>query len=426
MYNVTQQHHDKYIKNGICPICNKNNIKSEIGNPAQDCYDFICNNCNPNCIISFSGTLLASDYYRIIKIDLKVKEHLKTSLAFFDGTSFSVNNNDINPISESHYTNLQDRQFNYNDWTNGDIYGDPDKYNWADKEDLLKVKNSQINILNKEVNKRLDKLQQGFTERNKTSFDSEFHKQNEINTVGELIDETNKFRNEIYYDEPGDDIELGDANYSYIKIKSIRSTYQKTLRGDRVYGILRNTSYSRKNPITDSLFLCQVETEALAKYFLWLKKTTTMITNTDTIEMKDSNREYEVCLSFAGEDRVFVEKVASKLIELEVKLFYDKYEEVTLWGKNLYQYLNDIYKNKSQLCVIFISKYYREKLWTNHELESAQTRAFKENKEYILPIKFDQTELPGLNETIGYLNANDFTPEIIAEMIYKKLRNASA
>lgn len=42
---------------------------------------------------------------------------------------------------------------------------------------------------------------------------------------------------------------------------------------------------------------------------------------------------YEVVLSFAGEDRAYVENVAEFLIARGVSVFYDRYEEVTLWGK---------------------------------------------------------------------------------------------
>jgi len=121
-----------------------------------------------------------------------------------------------------------------------------------------------------------------------------------------------------------------------------------------------------------------------------------------------SEYEYDVALSFAGEDRTYVESVAANLKLLGITVFYDSFETVDLWGKDLYQYLNDIYKNKARYCVIFISKYYKKKLWTNHELRSAQARAFKENREYILPARFDLTaEIPGVDDTIGYINLNE-------------------
>lgn len=134
--------------------------------------------------------------------------------------------------------------------------------------------------------------------------------------------------------------------------------------------------------------------------------------------------EYDVTLSFAGEDRDYVEKLADKLKERGIKVFYDKYETGNLWGKDLYQHLNDIYKNKAEYCIIFISKYYREKLWTKHELKSAQSRVFNENKEYILPIILDNTkigEIEGLNDTIGYIEACKLSHIEIVNFIEDKL-----
>ncbi len=41
---------------------------------------------------------------------------------------------------------------------------------------------------------------------------------------------------------------------------------------------------------------------------------------------------YEIVLSFAGEDRVYVEKVAEYLKANGVNVFYDRYEKANLWG----------------------------------------------------------------------------------------------
>jgi hypothetical protein len=131
---------------------------------------------------------------------------------------------------------------------------------------------------------------------------------------------------------------------------------------------------------------------------------------------------YDVCLSFAGEDRAYVERVAATLRDGGVKPFYDKYEQVSLWGKNLYQHLDEVYRQRAQYCVIFISKSYSEKLWTQHELRSAQARAFEENREYILPVRLDDTKLPGLLPTTGYVK--DISPEDLAELIIKKLQES--
>jgi len=123
---------------------------------------------------------------------------------------------------------------------------------------------------------------------------------------------------------------------------------------------------------------------------------------------------YDVCLSFAGEDRAYVSEVAKSLQTAGIRVFYDAFEEKNLWGKDLYEHLDQVYSKASRFCVIFCSKYYARKLWTNHERKSAQARAFQENSEYILPARFDRTEIPGVRKTIGYVDLRGRRPEELA------------
>ncbi|BDU49479.1 toll/interleukin-1 receptor domain-containing protein [Haliovirga abyssi] len=134
-----------------------------------------------------------------------------------------------------------------------------------------------------------------------------------------------------------------------------------------------------------------------------------------------SKFEYDVAFSFAGEDRKYVEKVAEQLKD-KINIFYDKFEEIDLWGKNLYTHLNEIYSKKSKYVVMFISEHYSKKLWTNHERQSAQERAFNENKEYILPARFDNTEIPGVLKTVGYIDLKKIDEIEFSNIILKKIK----
>lgn len=138
--------------------------------------------------------------------------------------------------------------------------------------------------------------------------------------------------------------------------------------------------------------------------------------------MKNRSYEYDVALSFAGENRAYVEKVANSLKNKGIKVFYDLFEEANLWGKNLYEYLSEIYQSKARYTVLFVSSFYNKKLWTNHERVSMQARAFQESREYILPARFDNTEIPGILKTIGYINLENRTPEELAILIENKLK----
>ena len=114
---------------------------------------------------------------------------------------------------------------------------------------------------------------------------------------------------------------------------------------------------------------------------------------------------YDIALSFAGENREYVDKVAKLLKDKGISVFYDLFEKANMWGKDLYQYLTDIYRNKALFSIIFMSEAYKKKLWTkNVELKAMQARAFEENKEYILPVRFDDVEIDGVLPTTGYLD----------------------
>ncbi len=130
---------------------------------------------------------------------------------------------------------------------------------------------------------------------------------------------------------------------------------------------------------------------------------------------------YDVVLSFAGEDRQHAKALAALLKAGGYRFFYDENELAQLWGKNLYDYLSSVYKDRARYCVMFLSQHYERKLWTTHERQMAQARAFQENREYILPVRIDDTEIPGIPPTVGYLDLRVITIEEVYEILIKKL-----
>ncbi len=135
-------------------------------------------------------------------------------------------------------------------------------------------------------------------------------------------------------------------------------------------------------------------------------------------------QQYDVVISFAGEDRDYAERLATLLKRDGFKVFYDKYEEADLWGKNLYEHLTEIYSKHGKYCVMFLSKYYAAKQWPSLERKAAQARAFKEHEEYILPIRIDDTEIPGLLDTVLYQDLRKKSIEEIYEILKRKLSPA--
>ena len=136
----------------------------------------------------------------------------------------------------------------------------------------------------------------------------------------------------------------------------------------------------------------------------------------------EPGKRYEVALSFADPDRPYVRRVAEALQSRNRRVFYDEFEQVRLWGKDLFQHLNQLYRTQAIYCVVFVSEHYIRKVWTQHELKAIQAGAFEMDREFLLPARFDDSQLPGQNPTVGYLDLRALEPESLADMLDRKLR----
>ena len=134
-----------------------------------------------------------------------------------------------------------------------------------------------------------------------------------------------------------------------------------------------------------------------------------------------NRKKYQVALSFAGEQRAYVGEVAHHLNAREIAVFYDEFERVYLWARNLTEALHTTFQQQSDCVVMFISQAYVEKPWPRHERRSALSRMIHKKDEYLLPVRFDDTPVDGLPGDIGYLDANKYTPAQLASMIIEKL-----
>lgn len=136
---------------------------------------------------------------------------------------------------------------------------------------------------------------------------------------------------------------------------------------------------------------------------------------------REGEFEFDVALSFAGEQREYVDEVARELRNRQIRAFFDDFERAKLWGEDLYEHLAYVYSRAARYCVLFASKEYAAKAWPNHERQNAQARALEDHGAYVLPARFDKTEIPGLRNTIKYENLQNVSPSELADLIAEKL-----
>ena len=132
-------------------------------------------------------------------------------------------------------------------------------------------------------------------------------------------------------------------------------------------------------------------------------------------------RRWDVALSFAGAERDYAGQVARALKARGVRCFYDADEQVRLWGTHLAEELPRIYAQESAAVVVFISADYVGGDWPRLERRAAFSRAVHEAGVYVLPARFDDSELPGLMEDVVAINLRDYTPGQFAGLVAEKV-----
>lgn len=147
------------------------------------------------------------------------------------------------------------------------------------------------------------------------------------------------------------------------------------------------------------------------------------IQKSDRSLTKLSDIQFKVAFSFPIEKRVFVSKVVNNLKQhLENNtIFYDYDYQSQLAIPNLDSLLQNIYKNKSDLIVVFLCKEYSNKEWCGLEWRAVKSIIKSKQDEKIMFIRFDDAEIEGVFSIDGYIDANENSPLEIAEFILQRV-----
>jgi hypothetical protein len=146
-------------------------------------------------------------------------------------------------------------------------------------------------------------------------------------------------------------------------------------------------------------------------------------------ELADSARViYDIAVSFAAEQRDYVERavVAAKALGLDV--FYDRDMTHQWWGRNFVIEQRKVYGRRTLRFVPFISAAYLVRPYPRDEFSYAMMAAVDRGDDYILPVLVGDVRVPPemLHPHIGYLRADDLTPEQLAQHMKAKVEHAKS
>jgi len=203
------------------------------------------------------------------------------------------------------------------------------------------------------------------------------------------------------------------ANQQY-KIQCLRTPYKMV----NVLSLIDDVMERREVGGVSEHGLSAVETEWTYRNEDFSKGDISMMTKAAECGLK----RFQVALSFPGEQRQFVQEVATFLISKfgEDKVFYDKNFEAELARPNLDTYLQKIYHDDSELIVVFLCAEYENKEWCGLEWRAIRDLIKKRKASDVMPIRFDNTHISGLFSIDGYVGVEDRSPEEIAKCIIER------
>jgi tetratricopeptide (TPR) repeat protein len=136
-------------------------------------------------------------------------------------------------------------------------------------------------------------------------------------------------------------------------------------------------------------------------------------------------RRFAVALSFPGEYRDFISKVADSLAHKlgKERILYDKYHEAEFARPNLDVHLPNLYSTESELIAIFLCNEYKKKRWCNLEWRSIRQLIATADEDRIMFLSFDNVgAIPeiGIYDGDGYVSIGARSPDQIADLILQR------
>jgi hypothetical protein len=132
---------------------------------------------------------------------------------------------------------------------------------------------------------------------------------------------------------------------------------------------------------------------------------------------------FRVAMSFPGEHRVYVSKVAGTLRSAlgPDAVFYDHDYQAQLARPNLDTLLQHIYRHQSELIVVFLGADYANKTWCGLEWRAIRDIIKERADDRVMFVRFDDAPVEGVFSIDGYIDARSATPQDIAAFITERL-----
>jgi len=141
---------------------------------------------------------------------------------------------------------------------------------------------------------------------------------------------------------------------------------------------------------------------------------------------KLKRKDFDVAISYSRQNSAIISEISNKLKTKGLRVYLDTEHGHESVGKDLIDYLNKIFTERSQYGIIALSQEYLNSFFGREiELPFLKSKWKKEGQiDILIVIKLDDTRLEeiGLPHALGYIDAKNKSPEQISETVAKKVR----
>jgi hypothetical protein len=134
------------------------------------------------------------------------------------------------------------------------------------------------------------------------------------------------------------------------------------------------------------------------------------------------NKEFEIAISFAGENRKLAKCIAEQFEQIDVPVFYDELYESNYLGKAWSKEFERIFIVDSRYVVCLLDSYHKDKIWPTFERDCFKKRVPDGD---VIPIYLDDTIFVGIpDDIVGIRYAwdekiNDWQSDVADKIVYK-------
>lgn len=208
------------LANNICPVCQTSGIIPVI-NGTRDSFDYVCNQCRPEFLISISGSALNSDFLEMLDGDPYARIELQSDIRQYDGKDYPLLLDTL-----SYFLRIKSayeyKNFTSSDWASGLLGSNLSLYKIA-KSDLDVIYASQETIFNELVKKTYKDLIDNFESRLQKSIRKDELIKYEFSSLKLLLHGEINMTDEI--------VDLGTWKLPMNQIIKIKQYYREAVNG---------------------------------------------------------------------------------------------------------------------------------------------------------------------------------------------------